>query len=115
MSYREIGIGADSSESAATEIMFNIAACRVDGVDLIRIDLPIVEEGKISRDGKKMLFSITRLLKDMKQKGSIQFFATEDSFARSTTEAVYLQNKYPALFSSIPERVSDQVFIFIKL
>ncbi|MBO7195900.1 MAG: hypothetical protein J6V80_01045 [Clostridia bacterium] len=110
MKYKELSLRANTPEAAVTEIMYEIAASRADVIELIRLD--ISQEG---RDVGKILSSAIKLLKNMKQRGSIQFFATEDSFKRSSTEAVFLQNKYPDMFIgnfSAPDGVK---FIYIKL
>ena len=39
MSYKEINLRALTPESAVTEIMYEIAACRADNIDLIRINI----------------------------------------------------------------------------
>ena len=113
MSYKEINLRSLTPDGALTEIMYEIATARADGVDLIRINFQCcdVEE---SFDSKKLLSLVIRLLKTMKQNGSIHFFATLDSFARSTTEAVFLHNKYPEFFSVQP-KVENGEFVYIKL
>ncbi len=113
MSYKEINLRSLTPDGAVTEIMYEIATARADMVDLIRIN-SLCREAEEANDSKKVFSSITRLLKTMKQNGSIHFFATQDSFARSTTEAVFLQNKYPELFSVQPE-VENGEFVYIKL
>lgn len=114
MSYKEINLRANSAEAASTEIMYEIASSRADSVDLIRLNAFYDENAEGDIDYKRMLSSIIRLLKVMKQKGSIQFFATSDSFRQSTTEAVFLQNKYPLLFVN-PPSVDNGQFVYIKL
>ena len=110
MSYKEINLRSLTSESVVTEIMYEIATARADMVDLIRIN-SVCHMAEEAFDSKKVFSSIIKLLKTMKQNGSIHFFATLDSFNRSTTEAVFLQNKYPELFSVQP----SGEFVYIKL
>lgn len=112
MSYKEINLRALTPESAVTEIMYEIAACRADNIDLIRIN--ILENAEDYSDFKKIISSLIKLFKKMKQKGSIQLFATAESFNKSTTEAVYLQNKYPQLLSS-PTQPQTGAYIYIKI
>ena len=113
MSYKEINLRSLTPEGTVTEIMYEIATARADRVDLIRIN-SVCHKTEESFDSKKVFSSIIRLLKTMKQNGSIHFFATLESFNRSTTEAVFLQNKYPELFSVQPE-VENGEFVYIKL
>lgn len=111
MIYRNIEIKGATQESCATEIMYEIAAGRADGIELIRFDL---SEGRFSdpSDEKKVTSSILRLLKGMKEKGAIQLIATKDSFNVGTTEAVYLLNKYPDIISA--EEINGD-FIYVKI
>lgn len=113
MSYKEINLRSSTTDGANTEIMYEIATARADLIDLIRINLVSNEEDE-SIDLRKLFSSVIRLLKNMKQGGSIHFFATEDSFIRGTTEAVFLQNKYPELFFVQP-KVENGEFVYIKL
>ena len=62
-----------------------------------------------------MISSVVRLMKNMKQKGSIHFFATELDFKIASTEANFLSNKYPELFSDIPMNEDNSFFIYIKI
>lgn len=112
MNYREINLRSLTQQGAATEIMYEIATARADGIDLMRINV-FYENEEIS-DIEKTISSIIKLLKQMKSGGNIHFFATKDSFARTSTEAVFLQNKYPELFSIHPD-IADGSFIYIKL
>ncbi len=114
MSYKEYTLRAPSPEAASTEIIYEIAASRADGVDLIRINFSYNENDVGNTDFKKLISSVIKLLKAMKQKGTIQFFATADSFRLSTTEAVFLQNKYPELFSVSP-KTENGAFIYVKI
>lgn len=114
MSYKEINLRAKTPETAVTEVMYEIASLRADGIGLLRINI-IYEAGEeLDTETKRIISQIIKLLKNMKQKGSIQFFATEDSFRLSSTEVVFLQNKYPAIFSAHPSREGES-FVFVKL
>lgn len=112
MNYREINLRSLTQQGAATEIMYEIASARADGVDLMRINV-FYEEDNIP-EINKTFSSIIKLLKQMKQGGAIHFFATKDSFAHTSTEAIFLQNKYPELFSIQPD-IQGGAFIYIKL
>ncbi len=115
MSYKEIKLRSHSSESAITEIMYEIAACRADGVELIRFNIYYDEESKSMNDWRKVVASSIRTLKNMKQKGSIQFIATPESFENGSTESSFLYNKYPSLFELTPTVEEGESFIFVKL
>lgn len=112
MNYRIINLRADLPDTAATEIMYEIAASHADGVDLIRLNITTPED---AFESKKMISSVLRLMKSMKQKGSIHFFATELDFKISSTEAIFLNNKYPSLFTDIPMNEDNSFFIYIKI
>ena len=112
MNYRNVILRADLPDTAATEIMYEIAASRADGVDLIRLN---IETPIDANECKRMISSVVRLMKNMKQKGSIHFFATELDFKIGSTEAHFLSNKYPTLFSDIPMNEDNSFFVYIKI
>lgn len=115
MSHKEINLRSKSQDAAATEIMYEIAACRADGIELIRFNISYGDSNESITEGKRILSSIVRTLKNMKQKGSIQFIATPDSFESGSTESSFLYNKFPSLFSSKPTCSEDESFIYVKL
>ena len=110
MSYKEIKLRAPDVDSAPTEIMYEIAACRADGVDLLRID---VEPDEL-RPTDKILSAVIKQLRAMKQKGTVQFFATRDSFRHNRTEAIFLQNKYPGIFAAEITSYGED-YVYVKL
>ena len=114
MNYKEYILKADNPEDASTEIMYEIASSRADKVDVIRIDILNNINDRESNDFVKLFKTVARLLRSMKQKGSIQFFATQENIRLGTTEAVFLQNKYPELFP-IGKKTEDSTFILIKI
>lgn len=115
MSYREINLRSVSADAAATEIMYEIAAARADGVELIRFDISYSDGSKTITEWKRIVSSAIRLLKGMKQKGSIQFIATPESFEVGSTESSFLYNKYPSVFETAPTVANGEIFIFVKL
>ena len=115
MSYKEINLRSNGTDTVATEIMYEIAAARADGVELVRFNISIGEDTEESSEMKKIVSSATRLLKNMKQKGSIQFIATPDSFKSGSMESSFLYNKYPELFENSDIRAEDKNYIFVKL
>ena len=112
MVLKKISLRSNLPEHLATEIMYEIAAARADGAELIRIETSTDEEG--SSVHKKIYSSLIRLLKGMKDDGRIQFFATKNNFDSLSTEAVFLQNKYPAHFESNGS-AENQDYVYIKL
>lgn len=110
MNYRIINLRAHLADTANTELMYEIAASRADKVDLIRLNIDMTDP-----ESKRIVSQIIKTLKFMKQKGSIQFFATPESFELMRTEAVFLINKYPDRFDGDNSTVEGESYIFIKL
>ena len=115
MSYKEINLQSVTQESLSTEIMYEIAACRADGIELLRLNILPVETDEGLSDVNKLASYAIRTLKGMKQRGAIQFFATESSFESDATEAVFLTNKYPERFSAMPSTDGDGRYLYIKI
>ena len=111
MQIKSIVPRGSTAEELLTEILFEIATAHADGVELIRIE---ISEGSAVDNRPKVFSSIIRRLKQMKQRGQIQFFATPDSFLRSSTEAVFLLNKYPVYFDGISKGEIEK-YIYIKI
>ncbi len=107
MIFKLIDLKANSTDASLTEIMFEIAGARADGCELIRFNM-INNETKLY-DG------IIKQLKGLKQKGLIQFFATADSFASSSTEASFLINKYQANLSLGEKENGEVQYIYVKI
>ena len=105
--YKIIDLKSDNIDSVTTEIMFEVAAARADGNELIRLN--------INNDGTRMYAFAVKLLKAMKQKGLIQFFATEKSFAVGSTEASFLMNKYQDIISLTDNKNGEVSSIYVKL
>ncbi len=114
MSYKEINLRATTAESACTEIMYEVATLRADGVQLIRLNINI-DGNSDDIDGKKLFSAVVKLLRDMKWGRRIQFFATRDSFKLGKTEAVFLQNKYPDIFDGLTSHNEGSEYVYIKL
>ncbi len=109
MKIKYIQLKSGLGDEALTEIMFEIASARAEGAGLLRFELNEQDESF-----SKLMLYIIRKLKGMKQKGHIQFFATSDSFEKGSTEAIFLMNKYPALFECVN---ADEIkkYIYVKL
>jgi hypothetical protein len=105
--YKIIDLKSDNVDSMTTEIMFEVAGARADRNELVRLN--------IKSDEMKMYDSVLRLLKGMKQKGLIQFFATEKSFADGSTEASFLINKYQDIISFTDNNGGEVPFIIVKI
>ena len=114
MCFKEINLRSVTPDGAVTEIMYEIATCRADGVELIRFNISLSNSFD-NMEVRKILPNVIRTLKNMKQKRSIQFIATPESFENKSTESRFLSNKYPHLFESIPVVKEDESFIFVKL
>ena len=112
MSYKNLSLRSKIPESATTEVMYEIAACRADKIDLLRIDIPLNEGEGI--ETKKIMSTVIKVLKNMKAGKGIHFFATRQNFESFSTEASFLQNKYPEIFSSIENKENFE-YIYIKL
>ena len=105
--YKIIDLKAENIESMTTEIMFEVAGARADGNELIRLN--------INNDETKLYDGAIKLLKNMKQKGLIQFFATEKSFSNGTTEASFLMNKYQDSISLGDNNGGEVAYIYVKI
>ncbi len=115
MNYKEIKLRATSPEAAATEIMYEIAACRADRVEVIRFNISYGTAAEEDNTSKKIIASVQKLLRNMKQKGSVQFIATPECFAAGSTESSFLYNKYPSIFDSIPSANEGETYVFVKI
>ena len=115
MSYKEINMRSVSQDSCATEIMYEVAACRADGIELLRLNILLSNVTEQGGDYKKLLSRTLRLLKEMKQRGAIRLFAADSSFETGATEAVYLMNKYPERFIAPPTTEDEGCYIYIRI
>jgi hypothetical protein len=114
MMYRELVLKSTSPDSARTEILYNVAAARVDKIGLLKI---AVERSLILEDneGKKYLKKLSKTLNDLRKSGKIQFFATEEDFSGASTKADFLKNKYPTIFGSTSLKDEKYLLFFLKL
>jgi len=107
--YLEIKLDGKCSAELDTEVRFNIAAARVDGVELARLVLPF---GGDERDNSRVLFCLTKVLRAMMREGSVQFYETDEGFKTSTTEAKFLENKYPDFL--VPSDATHK-YVYVKI
>ena len=113
MSFKVITLRSYLPEQISTEIMYEIAAARADRFEVIRINILNEEENNVPQ--KKRVENLIRLLKNMKNNGRIQFYATKESFETFGTEAVFLQNKYPDVFATMPQCNGEEVYVYVKI
>lgn len=111
MSFKIIEIES-SAQDPSVELRFAVASHRAGGDELLRVDIPKVENKK---DYNKFVSSVIRTLKIMKEERLIQFFATEENFLTTTTESEFLLNKYPSVFADGLTDKADSDFVYIKL
>ena len=113
MNIKQLNFTVDNIDTLLTEIMFEIASCRADGYEVVCLNLHFLCEDAPST-ATKSKDAVTKGLKGMKQKGLIQFFASNKSFANGATEASFLINKYPELLNDIENHDCEDYFI-VKL
>ena len=113
MNYKEFTLRAELPEQISTEILFEIASARADGIELLCIN--IFNEDKEYTLPKKQQGTVIKLLKNLKGEGRIQLFATSNSFNEHKTEAYFLQNKYPEIFNSSSTDFLDESKVYIKI
>ena len=110
MNYKCIQLRGVDASAIKTEIMYEVAAARVSGAELLRVNIHCDEELLQN----KVISALLRILKGMKSAGTIQFFATESSFAQRSMEAEFLLNKYPTLALDDQE-TDDQSYVYVKI
>ncbi len=95
------------AKSLSTELYFAVACARVEGYELIKLEL---ENSELSQ---RYVSSASKLLKTMKRDGVIQLFLLETELCEADKmEAVYLINKFPELQGI--DAPSDAAF-YVKL
>lgn len=111
MKYSDYEIKEKNKNEIKTELMFAVASARVDGTDVLK--LTFTHTGGEELD-KKAINAATKLVKELKKNGTIDFYVTKDAFSRSTTESIYLINKFPELSNEIESSDIDTVFLRLK-
>ena len=91
-----------------TEIRFFIANCNVRGVDVFKLNIKKVFN---SEREERRLISVTRILYAIKRAGLIQLYIHSKELEGNSTEAAYINNKYP----NIRENGIDNECFIIKL
>lgn len=92
-----------------TELRFVFASARVDGVELLKLNLPVFEDEK---DSARINGCLIKVLRTLKKENVIEFYVNKDSFMASSTEAVFLLNKFGDL---IEPDVMDDKAVYVKL
>ena len=92
-----------------TEMRFLFAGARVDGEELVRLELP---HGDDEKENSRISGSVIKVLRTLKKDGVIQFYVNREGFAAASTEASFLLNKYGEFIS---DGVSEPAYIYVKL
>lgn len=92
-----------------TELRFIFASARVDGVELLRLDLPDFD---IDKDGARINSCLIKVLRTLKKEDVIEFYVNRESFSVNSTEAIFLQNKYGEYLDS--DKLAESS-IYVKL
>ena len=112
MKYKTIKLTGNNSQQLNTEAAFEIAVAKADGAELVRFDIQDSPD-ETGYSTRKKVSALEKIMRSMKESRKIQFYATNESFTKSSTEAVFLINKYPDVFENIPDNSSE--YIYIKL
>ena len=103
MIYKKIEISPCDTAKLKTFLLFEVVSARASGTEILRIDmLPTEDEKELAR----LIRDVKRLLRAMKERGTIQCFAFPESFDSQSAEAMFILNKYSALIGdtkTIPE------------
>ena len=92
-----------------TELRFIFASARVDGVELLKLDLPVLE---IEKDDARINGCLIKVLRTLKKENVIEFYVNKDSFAANSTEAIFLLNKYG---KHIDVDSIDRTSVYVKI
>lgn len=92
-----------------TELRFLFASAKVDGAELVRLDLPLCANEK---DAARVSGCVIKVLRMLKKDGIIDFYVNKEGFLANSTEASFLLNKFG-------EFINDTAFsgmsIFVKI
>ena len=101
-------VGQSRSE-LNTEMRFLFASARVDGIELLRLDLPLTD---IEKENARITSCVIKILRSLKKEGAIAFYVNREGFAVNSTEAIFLQNKYSDHMES---DVNETTSIYVKM
>lgn len=111
MKYTEYIFQNQSLDDLKTEALFEIATERAKGSELIKFMLTEPDESALLKQKNGM----KRFMKSLKEKGILQFYAFSEAFDENSTEAMFLRNKYPEIFSEAPAEESGGFFVFVRI
>ena len=94
-----------SSTTAETEILYSIASARATGADFVGLNI-------VGENPEKIKLAALKILRSAKKQEKILLFAPSYDLSSTTTEAQYLNNKYPDLINSCS---ADVETIFVKI
>lgn len=100
-------ITGKNADHITTEIMFFITSAKTLGYDIIKLNVKSIESKELNEKRKTVS---DKILKSLKKKGMIQLYISASDFESTSTEYVYLVNKYPDLKLSLQ---SDEKTSFI--
>ena len=92
-----------------TELRFIFASARVDGVELLKLDMPVFESEK---DNARISGCLIKVLRTLKKENVIEFYVNKESFLASSTEAIFLLNKFG---THIDLETLDDNTLYVKL
>lgn len=90
-----------------TELRFIFASARVDGVELLRLDLPVMENGK---DSARINSCLIKVLRTLKKENVIEFYVNKESFMANSTESIFLLNKFGEYLKS-DTSINESVYV----
>ena len=111
MIYKKIDILPCNGAELETFIMFETVSARAGGVELLCFDIIPSEDG---RETARRIRSAKRLLRIMKERGTIQCFAFPESFSASSAEAAFILNKYSEVMDKPSDFPEGGSFVYVK-
>ncbi len=110
MKYKDYTLKGSCQVDFDTEIRFICATSKVDGDDLIRFNITKVED---EAENKRLFTCALKILRTMRKNRNIQFFVTDEGFARSITEAEYIKNMYSDFIEDNPNVNCASIYVKI--
>ena len=92
-----------------TEMRFLIASAKVDGLELLRLDLSLTDSEK---ENGRINSCVIKVLRSLKKDGIIEFYVNREGFLANSTESIFLQNKYGEY---IEANASESASVYVKL
>ena len=94
--FRSFILAGECRSELNTEMRFLFASARVDGAELVRLDIPVKDD---ERENTRINGCVIKVLRSLKKENLIQFYANRESFVANSTEASFLINKYGDMIS----------------